>query len=52
MTYFPFDWQNCTMVFHSYTYDASEIDLQLARDSKGNEIKEMLYDGGYSGEEN
>ncbi|KAM6949307.1 acetylcholine receptor subunit beta [Aplochiton taeniatus] len=48
VTYFPFDWQNCTMVFHSYTYDASEIDLQYALDDKGREIKEVLYDGSFS----
>ncbi|XP_043953986.1 acetylcholine receptor subunit beta isoform X1 [Gambusia affinis] len=48
VTYFPFDWQNCTMQFRSYTYDSTEIDLQYARDSKGKEIKEIQLDGGFS----
>ncbi|XP_060951832.1 acetylcholine receptor subunit beta [Limanda limanda] len=45
---FPFDWQNCTMQFRSYTYDSTEIDLQYALDSKGKEIKEILLDDGYT----
>ncbi|KAI7813819.1 acetylcholine receptor subunit beta-like [Triplophysa rosa] len=48
VTYFPFDWQNCTMVFHSYTYDSSEVDLQHTVDKKGNEIREIVYDQGFS----
>uniref|UniRef100_A0A4W4FM38 Acetylcholine receptor subunit epsilon n=1 Tax=Electrophorus electricus TaxID=8005 RepID=A0A4W4FM38_ELEEL len=32
ITYFPFDWQNCTLVFRSQTYSANEIDLDLAMD--------------------
>ncbi|KAL2079062.1 hypothetical protein ACEWY4_024806 [Coilia grayii] len=46
--YFPFDWQNCTMVFRSYTYDSTEIDLQVSLDEKGREIREMLYDHTFS----
>ncbi|KAM4012605.1 acetylcholine receptor subunit epsilon-like, partial [Anomaloglossus baeobatrachus] len=30
VTYFPFDWQNCTLVFRSQTYNAQEVDMQLA----------------------
>ncbi|XP_029382387.1 acetylcholine receptor subunit beta isoform X2 [Echeneis naucrates] len=46
--YFPFDWQNCTMQFRSYTYDSTEIDLQYALDSRGNEIREIQLDEAYS----
>ncbi|XP_026168840.1 acetylcholine receptor subunit beta [Mastacembelus armatus] len=48
VTYFPFDWQNCTMQFRSYTYDSSEIDLQYALDSRGNEIREIQLDEAFS----
>ncbi|KAF4089075.1 hypothetical protein AMELA_G00062330 [Ameiurus melas] len=48
VTYFPFDWQNCTMVFKSFTYDSSEMDLQYAIDEKGNEIREIIFDTGFS----
>ncbi|XP_039515972.1 acetylcholine receptor subunit beta [Pimephales promelas] len=48
VTYFPFDWQNCTMVFRSYTYDSSEVDLQPGLDKKGNEIREIVLDTGFS----
>ncbi|XP_030636403.1 acetylcholine receptor subunit beta [Chanos chanos] len=48
VTYFPFDWQNCTMVFRSYTYDASEVDLQPALDKKGREIREIIFDTSFS----
>lgn len=39
------------MQFRSYTYDSSEIDVQYALDSRGNEIREMQLDEGYSGED-
>ncbi|XP_012686241.1 cholinergic receptor, nicotinic, beta 1 (muscle) like [Clupea harengus] len=44
VSYFPFDWQNCTMVFRSYTYDSSEVDLQYGLDEDGNEIHEAVID--------
>lgn len=50
VTYFPFDWQNCSMQFRSYTYDSTEIDLQYALDSKGKEIREIQLDEAFSGE--
>ncbi|XP_056140329.1 acetylcholine receptor subunit epsilon [Lampris incognitus] len=30
ITYFPFDYQNCTLVFRSQTYSANEVDIVLA----------------------
>ncbi|KAJ6654875.1 hypothetical protein lerEdw1_006346 [Lerista edwardsae] len=41
VTYFPFDWQNCTMVFRSYAYDASEVTLLHPLTEKGRELKEI-----------
>ncbi|CAL1590421.1 unnamed protein product [Knipowitschia caucasica] len=46
--YFPFDWQNCSLVFRSYTYDASEIDIQYSLDSNNREIQEILLDQAFS----
>ncbi|XP_024921352.1 acetylcholine receptor subunit epsilon [Cynoglossus semilaevis] len=35
ITYFPFDYQNCTLAFRSQTYSAKEVDLILAVDEGG-----------------
>ncbi|CAM2110576.1 unnamed protein product [Caretta caretta] len=34
VTYFPFDWQNCSLVFQSQTYSANEVELQLSINEK------------------
>lgn len=39
------------MRFRSYTYDATEIDVQYALDSRGNEITEVQLDEAFSGED-
>ncbi|XP_062994780.1 acetylcholine receptor subunit beta [Elgaria multicarinata webbii] len=42
VTYFPFDWQNCTMVFSSRTYDASEVTLLHPLSKDGKELREIV----------
>ncbi|PWA23086.1 hypothetical protein CCH79_00002011, partial [Gambusia affinis] len=41
ITYFPFDYQNCTLVFRSQTYSYNELDLILA--TENNEIFEWVH---------
>lgn len=51
VTYFPFDWQNCTMVFSSYSYDSSEVSLQNGLDPDGQEQQEVhIHEGTFIGE--
>ncbi|KAM8972727.1 LOW QUALITY PROTEIN: acetylcholine receptor subunit beta [Pelodytes ibericus] len=40
--YFPFDWQNCTMVFRSNTYSAEEVTLVHSRDVHGKEVTQAV----------
>ncbi|XP_010845798.1 PREDICTED: acetylcholine receptor subunit beta, partial [Bison bison bison] len=46
VTYFPFDWQNCTMVFSSYSYDSSEVSLQTGLSPEGQERQEVYIHEG------
>ncbi|XP_048222446.1 acetylcholine receptor subunit beta [Perognathus longimembris pacificus] len=46
VTYFPFDWQNCTMVFSSYSYDSSEVSLHTGLDPDGQERQEIYIHEG------
>ncbi|KAG9465964.1 acetylcholine receptor subunit epsilon-like isoform X1 [Eleutherodactylus coqui] len=44
VTYFPFDWQNCTLVFRSQTYNSKEVDLQLALNDDGVPLERVDID--------
>ncbi|KAM3927282.1 acetylcholine receptor subunit epsilon-like isoform 1-T1 [Leptodactylus fuscus] len=44
VTYFPFDWQNCTLVFRSQTFNAKEVDLQLADNENGDPLERVDID--------
>uniref|UniRef100_A0A8C6T2A0 Acetylcholine receptor subunit epsilon n=1 Tax=Neogobius melanostomus TaxID=47308 RepID=A0A8C6T2A0_9GOBI len=44
ITYFPFDYQNCTLAFRSQTYSANEVDLTLAVDETGQIIEWVEID--------
>ncbi|XP_052612585.1 acetylcholine receptor subunit beta isoform X2 [Peromyscus californicus insignis] len=46
VTYFPFDWQNCTMVFSSYSYDSSEVSLKTGLGPDGQERQEIYIHEG------
>ncbi|EDL40182.1 cholinergic receptor, nicotinic, gamma polypeptide, isoform CRA_a [Mus musculus] len=43
VTYFPFDWQNCSLIFQSQTYSTSEINLQLSQED-GQAIEWIFID--------
>ncbi|XP_058902725.1 acetylcholine receptor subunit epsilon isoform X2 [Kogia breviceps] len=44
VTYFPFDWQNCSLVFRSQTYNAEEVELVFAVDDDGVTISNIDID--------
>ncbi|XP_040485819.1 acetylcholine receptor subunit epsilon isoform X2 [Ursus maritimus] len=44
VTYFPFDWQNCSLVFRSQTYSAEEVDFVFAVDDAGETISKIEID--------
>ncbi|XP_006899129.1 PREDICTED: acetylcholine receptor subunit epsilon [Elephantulus edwardii] len=44
VTYFPFDWQNCSLVFRSQTYNAQEVEFIFAVDDAGETINKIEID--------
>uniref|UniRef100_A0A8D0ZKM8 Cholinergic receptor nicotinic epsilon subunit n=1 Tax=Sus scrofa TaxID=9823 RepID=A0A8D0ZKM8_PIG len=44
VTYFPFDWQNCSLVFRSQTYSAEEVEFVFAVDDLGETISKLEID--------
>ncbi|XP_037666369.1 acetylcholine receptor subunit epsilon [Choloepus didactylus] len=44
VTYFPYDWQNCSLVFRSQTYNAEEVEFIFAVDDDGETINNIEID--------
>ncbi|XP_076792550.1 acetylcholine receptor subunit epsilon isoform X2 [Arvicanthis niloticus] len=44
VTYFPFDWQNCSLIFRSQTYNAEEVNFIFALDDNNNTIDKIDID--------
>ncbi|XP_067325745.1 acetylcholine receptor subunit epsilon [Anolis sagrei] len=45
VTFFPFDWQNCSLVFRSQTYSAKEVQLIFGPDDvTGVPVKDIIID--------
>ncbi|KAM5274078.1 acetylcholine receptor subunit epsilon isoform 2-T2 [Ctenodactylus gundi] len=44
VTYFPFDWQNCSLIFRSQTYSAEEVQFIFAVDDDGETIDKIDID--------
>ncbi|XP_006863381.1 PREDICTED: acetylcholine receptor subunit epsilon [Chrysochloris asiatica] len=44
VTYFPFDWQNCSLIFRSQTYNAQEVEFIFAKDLAGETINKIDID--------
>ncbi|XP_008072168.1 acetylcholine receptor subunit epsilon [Carlito syrichta] len=44
VTYFPFDWQNCSLIFRSQTYNAEEVEFTFAVDDSGQTINKLDID--------
>ncbi|XP_023579232.1 acetylcholine receptor subunit epsilon isoform X3 [Octodon degus] len=44
VTYFPFDWQNCSLIFRSQTYSAKEVEFIFAVDDNGETISKIDID--------
>uniref|UniRef100_A0A8C8TR53 Acetylcholine receptor subunit epsilon n=1 Tax=Peromyscus maniculatus bairdii TaxID=230844 RepID=A0A8C8TR53_PERMB len=44
VTYFPFDWQNCSLIFRSQAYSAEEVEFVFAVDDNGQPIDHIEID--------
>ncbi|XP_060112455.1 acetylcholine receptor subunit epsilon [Heteronotia binoei] len=44
VTFFPFDWQNCSLVFRSQTYTAREVQLTFGLDDDGKPLQVVHID--------
>ncbi|XP_047399408.1 acetylcholine receptor subunit epsilon isoform X2 [Sciurus carolinensis] len=44
VTYFPFDWQNCSLIFRSQTYSAKEVEFVFAVDEDGKTVNKIDID--------
>ncbi|XP_053115473.1 acetylcholine receptor subunit epsilon isoform X2 [Hemicordylus capensis] len=44
VTFFPFDWQNCSLVFRSKTYNAKEVQLGFSTGDSGELVEQVDID--------